>query len=355
MYPANILDMQDFFKDLIVVELASILAGPSVGLFFAELGAKVIKVENAASDGDPTRKWKLPLENSDQSIPSAYYTSVNRGKESILLDLKNKEHFKEVIDIIGTADVLLTNFKKASAEALGLTSAELHNRFPRLIIGEIVGYTHKDKPAFDVLLQAESGYISMNGSPQQPAKMPVALIDILAGHQLKEGILCALLHLERTGQGSIITTSLYDSAIASLANQASNYLISGHVAQRMGTLHPNIAPYGEVFRSKDQVAFVLAIGTERQWNHMIELFPVLDDPQWKTNDDRLNARKSLYAILQQLLEQRTWPELSNVLDHSGIPASKISDLEEVLEDSYVRKRLVYEGGVRNVIWEAVLG
>ncbi len=88
--------MQDFFKDLIVIELASILAGPSVGLFFAELGAKVIKVENAASAGDPTRKWKLPLENSDQSIPSAYYTSVNRGKESILPDLKNKEHFKEV-------------------------------------------------------------------------------------------------------------------------------------------------------------------------------------------------------------------------------------------------------------------
>jgi len=343
--------MQDLFKDLVVVEFASILAGPSVGLFFAELGAQVIKIENKTSDGDATRKWKLPEEKTPLDQPSAYYVSVNRGKESILLNLKETEDLNKAMEIVSTADVVLTNFKKSSAAALGIEPKQLLEKFPQLIVGVISGYHHKADPAFDVLLQAETGYISMNGSPGNPARMPVALIDILAGHQLKEGVLCALIKLQRTGEGSIVSVSLYDSAVASLANQASNYLLVGHVPQPMGCLHPNIAPYGEVFTSSDEVQFILAIGTEKQWNSLIFIYPSLRDDKWSNNSKRLECKTEIRAVLTDQFVQKKWSILNQEFVENSIPASKILNVGEVLEDPYVIKNLLYKGGTKSVVWK----
>jgi len=235
------------FSKLIIVDTSTVLAGPSVGTFFAELGATVIKVENASSY-DVTRTWKLPSEDKNSPI-SAYFSSVNYGKKYIQLNLKNAHDLKQFKELIKVADVLISNFKKGDVEKLGIQDAILRNCNPSLIIGKINGFgKDSDRVAYDLILQAETGFMSMNGTPESgPVKMPVALIDVLAAHHLKEGILLAMLKLKTTGKASTISVSLYDAAVSSLVNQASNYLMNNHIPERIGSLHPNISPYGELF------------------------------------------------------------------------------------------------------------
>ena len=220
--------LEKIFKELKVVELASVLAGPSVGMFFAELGATVIKIENARTNGDVTRRWKGPTE--DQQSPfSAYYHSINWGKECLLLDLTQEADRQFALQHILEADLLITNFKMGAAERLGLGYDFLREIQPRLIQVNLTGYGEKDAtPAFDIILQAETGYMHMTGHPGgPPARMPVALIDLLAAHQMKEALLVGLLRRSQTGKGCYLTVSLVESAIASLANQASNWLNAG--------------------------------------------------------------------------------------------------------------------------------
>ena len=252
-----------------VVELASVLAGPAVGMFFAELGAEVIKIENKTTGGDVTRSWKLPSE--DPAAPaSAYYASVNWGKTVWMCDLQHAEDRDRVLQAIDQADVVISNFRPDAAQKLGMSYPQLSARNPRLLFGQITGFGDDDPlPAFDVVLQAEAGFLYMSGHPGgAPAKMPVALIDLLAAHQLKEGLLLALLERSQTGKGSKVSVSLYHAALASLANQATNWLIAGKIPQRMGTLHPNIAPYGELFACKDGGQIVLAVGNDRQFQQL---------------------------------------------------------------------------------------
>ena len=256
--------MFSFFKNLKVVELASVLAGPSVGMFFAELGCDVKKVEHPS--GDMTRKWKLPKENKEANI-SGYYCSVNWGKEVHFSNLKNKKDNQKVREWISEADILISNFKYGDADKFNLSYASLREDNPRLIYAHLSGYgSDTARAAFDVIIQAESGFMHMNGqSDGPPTKMPVALMDVLAAHQMKEGILCALLEREKTGKGGLIEASLIDSGIASLANQATNYLMGDSIPSRKGSIHPNIAPYGEYFECKDGKLMVLAIGTDKQF------------------------------------------------------------------------------------------
>src|ERR1041384_6818530 len=219
--------MNSPFKDLKVIELASVLAGPAVGMFFAELGADVLKIENPKNGGDITRQWKNASEKPGDL--SAYYASVNWGKSSVSLDISDEKGRRQLFAWLQNADVLIMNFKAGDAEKLGLDFPSLSARFPKLICGYLTGYGENDpRPAFDLVMQAETGFMSMNGTPESgPLKMPVAIIDIMAAHQLKEGLLTALFLRERSGKGSCVKVSLFDAAIASLANQASNFLMTG--------------------------------------------------------------------------------------------------------------------------------
>jgi crotonobetainyl-CoA:carnitine CoA-transferase CaiB-like acyl-CoA transferase len=223
-------------KHLTVIELASVLAGPAVGMFLAELGAKVIKIENP-DGGDVTRQWKLPSEDG-QSEVSAYFSSVNYGKQYQSINLKTTEGKQAVLNLMATADIVLTNFKSGDDIKLGLDYETLNALNPKLIYACITGFGPNDsRTAFDVVLQAEAGLMYMNGAPESgPIKWPVAVIDLMAAHQLKEGILLALLQRERHGLGAKVSVSLYDAAIASLANQATNWLMAGHIPQRLGSL-----------------------------------------------------------------------------------------------------------------------
>ena len=336
----------EFFKDLIVIELASVLAGPAVGMFFAELGARVIKVENKKTGGDVTRKWRLPTESKSTRV-SAYYSSVNYQKEVMFADLTDEGEKAAVLDLIAKADVVISNYRPASARKMGFDADSLRKSNPRLIFAELTGYGADDpRPAFDVVLQAEAGFLYMNGeSDGQPVKMPVALIDILAAHQLKEGILIALLNRFKTGKGAFITTSLLESAISSLANQATNWLMVNHIPQKMGTMHPNIAPYGDIFICADDKPLILAVGTEKQFISLCEVLNVRQlskRAQFSTNAERVKNRVELKSILFPIFAKEERDSWLQKLYAVSVPVGSIRNMQEVFEDEKAQKMILEE-------------
>ncbi len=325
----------EVFKELKVVELAAVLAGPAVGLFFAELGAEVIKIENSRGGGDLTRKWKLPVENP-ASRTSAYYHAVNWNKKVVFLDIKQEEGRIQVHDFIRTADVLIVNFKKGDAQKYGLHFSALHARYPFLIVAEITGFDDDDRLAYDAVLQAESGLMALNAGPGQPAmKLPVAFIDLLAAHQLKEGILIALMQRAQTGKGKRVSVSLYRAAIASLANQASAYLNTGIVPQSVGSLHPTIAPYGEVFYCSDRKPVLLAVGTDDQFVRLCEILDSValsEDPRFCRNEFRVVHREALALHLKERISVFTSGDFLEKCHARKVPAAAILNLGEVFEN-----------------------
>lgn len=342
--------MQDFFKDLLVIELASVLAGPAVGLFFAELGAKVIKVENKRTGGDVTRSWKLAKEDSSKAT-SAYYYSVNYKKEAHLMNLKKETDRQQVVSWIKEADIVISNYKAGSAQKIGMDYESLCSLNPTLIYASITAYGEEDeRPGFDAMIQAETGWIYMNGEPDgNPVKMPVALMDVLAAHQLKEGVLVALLHRYKTGKGSKVTTSLFDTGVSALTNQASNWLNEGVIPQRKGSQHPNIAPYGDTFYSKDGKAILLATGTEKQYQSLCKclgLEILLQDQRFQTNALRLQHRKALNEFLAKGFQQFTATQLFDLFNQWQVPAAPINNLQDVFRIP-AAKELVLEEELDN--------
>jgi crotonobetainyl-CoA:carnitine CoA-transferase CaiB-like acyl-CoA transferase len=333
------------FADLKVVELAGVLAGPAVGMFFAELGATVLKVENPSNNGDITRSWRLKSENINTQ--SAYYSSVNYNKTILWADLKNADEFELVLNEIASADVVISNFKPSSAKQLGLDAIALRKKFPKLIYAQISGYGIDDEtPAFDVVLQAEAGFMFINGEADgKPLKMPIALIDILAAHQLKEAILVALLQRSKTGLGATTHISLYNAAISSLANQATNYLMGGEIPQRMGSLHPNIAPYGETFYTNDGKTIVLAVGNDKQFESLckcLDLENVANSHFYKTNALRIQNRIGLGEILTEAFSKWDSKTLLKELKKNNVPCGDIRSIDEVLNKESAQKMILSE-------------
>ncbi|TNE60441.1 MAG: CoA transferase [Bacteroidetes bacterium] len=319
-----------------VIELASVLAGPAVGMFFAELGAEVIKIENKNAGGDITRRWKLPEEDPDTAV-SAYFCSVNWGKKHLFLDLTNEQDHHQVEELIRGADIVISNFRPSSAKRLNIHETHLHQINPGLIFAQLRAFAdpEDEHPAFDMVLQAEAGFLFMTGETDgPPVKMPVALIDILAAHQLKEAVLLALLHRERTGEGSTVSVSLLESALASLANQATNWLIAGHIPRRMGTQHPNIAPYGDIYTCSDSKQILLAVGTERQFLQLcrcLQQEPLATQPEFATNSARLQNREALNKQLQAVFAKAEQDHWLRLLQDNQVPVAQIRSMPEVFE------------------------
>lgn len=326
------------------MECASVLAGPSVGLFLAELGAEVVKIENKPTNGDVTRRWKLPSEDPNAPF-SAYYACVNQGKTTLLLDLSTSEDRAIAMEYIAEADIFIGNFREESARKLGLDYASLKAQYPRLIYAQLNGFGKDDpRPAFDVVLQAEAGFLYLTGEQgRAPVKMPVALIDLLAAHQLKEGILLALMNREKTGNGCLVETSLLESAIASLANQATNWLMGGVIPQRIGTQHPNIAPYGDLFHCADGKEVVLAVGTERQFHALSKL---LNHPEWaadlkfSTNAARVQHREHLNTEIREALVQVPSDLFIEQCNAHDVPVGRVRTMNEVFEQENAQKMVV---------------
>jgi len=324
------------FQDLIVIELANALAGPSIGIFFAELGAKVIKVENKNTGGDVTRRWKLPSENEDDFY-SSYYHSVNWGKETHFLNLKNEEDRDTVYNWVKNADVVVSNFKYGSAVKLGMDYETLKMHNSKIIYSNVYAYDEDDpRPGFDAALQAETGWMFMNGQKDgPPTKVPLPIIDILAGHQLKEGILVALLRRASSGEGSNIGVSLYDSSVSAMTNQASTYLNEGIVPSRMGSRHPSIAPYGDIVTTSDNVSFLLAVGTESHFTSLCQAISnneLVNDVRFNSNKSRLENRDELMSILKTFISQITSHEFETRCDKFGVPLGPVRNLKQLFED-----------------------
>ncbi len=331
----NLKEMKTIFKDLKVIELANVLAGPAVGMFFAELGANVIKIENKLTNGDVTRSWKLASEDKN-SKTSAYYSSVNWNKKSLFVDLINEKEKKKVLALIKNADIIISNYKKGDAEKLGMDYTSIKKINPKIIYGHISGFgDNSSRTAFDIVLQAETGFMFMNGTPESgPIKLPVAIIDLMAAHQLKEGILVALIKRMKTGKGSKVSVSLFDSAIASLANQASNWLMANHNPQPIGSLHPNIAPYGELFITKDNKQIVLAIGSDKQFRGLCEFLnkkELTTNPLFISNAQRVKNRKELYLVLKNSFTDFDSKKIMKHFISNNIPAGIIKSVKEVFE------------------------
>jgi crotonobetainyl-CoA:carnitine CoA-transferase CaiB-like acyl-CoA transferase len=337
--------------DIKVLELASVLAGPSAGQFFAELGADVIKVENLKSKGDVTRTWKSAGEQTDDC--SAYFSAVNWGKKSIALDLLKPEGQEIIHRLTEQSDMVIASYKPGDAEKLNVDYDTLCKFNPAIIYGQITGYGNKNpRVGYDAIIQAEAGFMYMNGEPGgNSLKMPVALIDILAGHQLKEGLLLALLNKFKTGKGRLVEVSLIQSAVASLANQATNWLVAKKLPQKHGSAHPNIAPYGDVFITADDKELLLAVGNDRQFQTLCKILGIENlctDTLFSDNVSRVSNRGALNRILQSRIQEFESETLIRLITDAKIPAGLIQNIQQVFEMPEVKALMIESSGLKGV-------
>ena len=306
-----------------VLDLSRILAGPHAAQTLSDLGAEVTKVE--APWGDDTRTWGPPFQAGfDKNEVASYFLSANRGKTIVTANIK--EEATRIRAMMHEADVIIENFKPGTFERhLGLVPESA-------ILCSISGYgqngPRRDEPAFDLTMQARSGIMSITGEANgPPAKVGVAWIDVMTGMNAVNAILAALLARERTGKGSRIDISLWDTAIAALVNQGHNAL-TGIVPQRMGSAHPNLVPY-RVFEAKDGW-FAIGVGTKRQWLVLVEALR-LDAPEnWGENSVRIAQREEVEAPVQSAVKQHARNDLEVML--SGIPCAPVNTVNEALQD-----------------------
>jgi crotonobetainyl-CoA:carnitine CoA-transferase CaiB-like acyl-CoA transferase len=334
-------------QGLRVLELASVLAGPAVGQFLAELGAEVLKIEAPA--GDVTRSWRLLGEQPAEGR-SAYFCAANWGKRSRQLDLRLPAARAELQALLPEVDILLMSYKAGDAQRFGLDPAQLLARFPRLILGEISGYGAEDpRVGYDAILQAEAGFTYLNGNNAGDFhKMPVALVDLLAAHQLKQGILLALYQREQSGKGQRVQVALLDAAISALANQATHFLVGGRVPQPMGSEHPNIVPYGSIYTTADAEQIVLAIGTDAQFERLCQLLQLPLQSDWRTNAQRVAHRAAVNTALALAICQQPTASFLQACQEANIPCGKVNQMDEVMRIAAERNLLLQGDGLQAV-------
>lgn len=319
-----------------VLELASVLAGPSVGMFLAELGASVLKIENPNTGGDVTRSWKMASEPEDNR-GSSYFNAINWGKTSQMIDLKAEEGKESVYELIQESEIFLVSFKPGDAKKLGLDYESVRKIRPDIIYASITGYGHNDpRTAYDALLQAESGFMYLNREPgASPLKMPVALIDILAAHQLKQLILMAWVQKLKNGEGSHVEISLFEAAVSSLANQAGAWLYANTEPEPMGSEHPHIYPYGAAFKAGDDRSIVLAAGNDRQFQalcNILNISEIAKSDDFSTNPARSANRNALRGILESaFMNIKDSESLLGDLHSNLVPAAIIRKVGEAVE------------------------
>jgi crotonobetainyl-CoA:carnitine CoA-transferase CaiB-like acyl-CoA transferase len=296
-------------------------------MMLGDLGHDVVKVERPG-DGDQTRAWGPPWQDGQ----SAYYLSVNRNKRSLTLNLKSLEG-QEIFRRLATrSDVLIENFRAGDLDELGLGYAQLSRLNPRLIHCSITGYGQtgpwKDRPAYDLALQAESGWMSITGEAgAPPVRVGVAVVDILTSHYAVQAILSALLDRERTGRGRRIDVSMLDCAAASLTYMAQNTLVTGHSPERMGSRHPSIVPY-QAFPTKDGHV-VVAAGSQAIWERLCGAIgrpDLLQDARFADNSKRVVYRDALERILEPIFRERSTADWLALLQAKDVPATPVNDV-----------------------------
>ena len=328
-----------------VLELARILAGPWAGQILADLGADVIKVERSGA-GDDTRGWGPPFVPGKDGthLGAAYFHATNRGKRSIELDFETERGRQIVRKLAARSDVLIENFKVGGLAKFGLDYASLSKECPRLIYCSVTGFgqngPHAARAGYDLMAQGIGGFMDLTGTADgEPTRAGVPVSDIFTGVYSVVGILAALTQRERTGRGCYVDTSLIDSTVGVLANQALNFLVSGDVPQRIGNAHPNIVPY-QVFPAADG-HLIVATGNDRQFQKFCAAVgedKLADDPAYLTNKDRLARRDELVAKLSAATARMKRDDLLDKLETVQVPAGPINTLPQVFSDPQVKHR-----------------
>ena len=335
-----------------VLDLSRILAGPWATQMLGDLGADIIKVERPRS-GDDTRGWGPPFADgmtgdaeADATARSAYFCSVNRNKRSLAIDITSDEGAAILRDLAAECDVLVENFKVGGLAKYGLDYEAVKQINPRLVYCSITGFGQdgpdSTRAGYDFMIQGMGGLMSVTGEPDgMPMKIGVALVDVLTGTNAATAILAAVIHASRTGEGQHIDMSLFDVSVASLANQALNYLVSGNVPGRLGNAHPNIVPY-QAFATEDG-HIILAVGNDSQFQKfcgVAGLVGVADDPTFATNRARVTGRQTLLPLIEEAFLKHTTGWWLDELAKVGVPAGPINPIDAALaEPQAVHRRL----------------
>ncbi|HVL65846.1 MAG TPA: CoA transferase [Vicinamibacterales bacterium] len=324
---------------LTVLDFTRVLSGPYCTMQLADMGARVIKIEQPGK-GDDTRAWGPPFVRGE----SAYFLSVNRNKESLTLDLKHPEAPAVVHALLGRADVLVENFRPGTMERLGLGYEQLAVRYPRLVYCSISGFgrtgPRRAEPGYDAVVQAEGGLMSITGDADGPPyRLGVAIADIVSGMFAVQGIALALFARERTGRGQLVDVGMLDATAALLTYQAGIYFTTGSTPARMGNRHPTIVPY-ETFQAADG-DFVVAVGNDQQWRRFCAAIgdeALGRDERFATNRDRIASYGTLRPLLSAALRRRTRAEWVDALKGAGVPCGSVRDVAEVLQDPHLDAR-----------------
>lgn len=332
---------------LVVLDLSRILAGPTATQLLGDLGATVIKIENPRSGGDDTRGWGPPyaaLADGSPSDLSAYFMAANRNKQSVTADLGSEDGRALVRALAARADVVIENYKPGGLVKYGLDHATLLARHPALVYCSISGFgqtgPNRDKPGYDLMAQGYGGIMSLTGAPDgPPMKVGVGIADVMCGMYATIGILAALRHRDRSGEGQHIDLALVDAQMAWLINEGTNFLATGELPERRGNGHPNIVPY-DVFAASDGHVIV-AVGNDAQFARFCDVFGVPElatDPAYATNPARLQNRAVLIGLLRPLLAAHSMGWIVARLEAVKVPVGPINDLAQALGSDQARMR-----------------
>jgi len=329
-----------------VLDLSRILAGPWASQMLADLGAEVIKIERPGS-GDDTRGWGppyMPDQSGNATSEAAYFHAANRGKQSVCIDMSQPAGQQLIQQLAGHCDVFIENFKVGGLKKYGLDYESMKRINPGLVYCSITGFgqngPYAARAGYDFMIQAMGGMMSVTGEAGgQPMKIGVALADVLTGLYAANAIQAALIHRQKSGAGQYIDMALLDVQVATLANQAMNFLASGVSPQRRGNSHPNIVPY-QAFQTADG-HIILAIGNDAQFERFCKLADrgeLATDTRFHSNSERVRYRDVLVPQVAAIMLQKSSADWLVALNAEGIPGGPINDIEQVFADPQVQHR-----------------
>ena len=336
---------------MLVVDLTRVLVGPYCTMMLSDLGARVIKIE-APEIGDDSRKFG-PFINDY----SAYFMSLNRGKESIALNLKKPEDKKIFESIVSKADILVENFKPGTLEKWGLGWKELSKKYPKLIYASASGFGQtgplKELPAYDMVVQGMGGLMSVTGQPNsEPTRVGTSIGDITAGLFTTIGINAALYDREKTGKGMYIDVSMLDCQIAILENAIARYLSKNEIPKPMGSRHPSIAPF-EAFKTKDS-HIIIAAGNDKLFENLCNFLKIPEiskDTKFITNSKRSENMDELKIILENKLKEKKTSEWVKGMEELKIPCGPIFNIKEAVENPQIKERNMIVKSFHKVVGE----
>jgi crotonobetainyl-CoA:carnitine CoA-transferase CaiB-like acyl-CoA transferase len=336
-------NMSSALKNIKVLDLSRILAGPWATQLLADLGAEVIKVERPEK-GDDTRHWGPPFVTSNNEINAAYFHCANRNKKSLAVDISCKQGQQIIKELVAQCDIFVENFKVGALAKYGLDHQTLKEINPQLIYCSITGFgqhgPYAHKAGYDAMIQGEGGLMSITGEPQgEPMKVGVAVVDVTTGLYACNAILAALFARTHTGKGQYIDIALLDVQIALLANQGMNYLASGENPQRQGNGHPNIVPY-QTFATSDG-SLILAIGNDQQFEKFCQAaacVELAEDKRFITNKQRVSNRAQLILLLAKIIASKSTQIWLNLLEPIAVPCGAVNTIEQALTHPQIKHR-----------------